>query len=222
MPGTCIQVGGAAPPSPHPPTPVPDLLPCHQPTKLLGGPVSPAASPGRRSGGCSQGAGEAAGWADRAAPRPQGWRTDVLFSAPQQLCDLQCSECPRWVSGPRAAGGRGLDSNLSSEPDPCLPRLGWGCEPCTGDWALVGDRGATCLEVWPGSEPRRRQIGLAPPLTWEVKGPGGPLQAPIPHVTAPLVGEELPERPPRLTRALVPTVQELGMSLSPASPSQVT
>ncbi|XP_032272818.1 putative interleukin-17 receptor E-like [Phoca vitulina] len=48
----------------------------------------------------------------------QGWRTDVLFSAPQQLCDLQCSECPRWVSGPRAAGGRGLDSNLSSEPDP--------------------------------------------------------------------------------------------------------
>ncbi|XP_046922378.1 putative interleukin-17 receptor E-like [Lynx rufus] len=54
----------------------------------------------------------------------QGWRTDVHFSTPQQLCDLQCSECRAWASTPGVRGqwtltGRrrpGLDPILSSEP----------------------------------------------------------------------------------------------------------
>lgn len=140
VPNTCIQVGGAAPASPHPLLQSQTCFPVINrwgellPPRLLPGPVSPAASPGRCSGGCSQDAGEAAGCADQNAPRLQGWRTDVHFSAPQQLCDLQCSECPRWVSGPRAgvggsahswaSGGQRLDSNLSSEPGPCLPLSG--------------------------------------------------------------------------------------------------
>ncbi|XP_049482692.1 putative interleukin-17 receptor E-like [Panthera uncia] len=92
------------------------------------------------------------------ASRWVGWRTDVHFSTPQQLCDLQCSECRAWASTPGVRGqwtltGRrrpGLDPIRSSEPVAGSHSQGGGSVRCSGDRAPVGDRGATCLGVRPG------------------------------------------------------------------------
>lgn len=156
VPSTCIQVGGAAPPRPHPPAPVPDLFPCHQPTGELLPPKAPLQAVALGDTGGVQGGGR------RLTELPplglQGWRTDVHFSTPQQLCDLQCSECRAWAStlgvrGQWTLTGRrkpGLDPILSSEPVAGSHSQGGGSVRCSGDRVPVGDRGATCLGVRPG------------------------------------------------------------------------
>lgn len=90
--------------------------------------------------------------AEPAAPCRQGRRTDVRFSAPQQLCDLRCGEYQGRALGQRAAGplgtagGQGLEPRLCAEPAPgiCLPlsRRMW--QALHKRLGLVGGRGAGC------------------------------------------------------------------------------
>lgn len=123
-------------------------------------------------------AGRAAGCADLLSlpcPHLQGRRIDVQFSAPQQLCNLQCGECSGQASAGAGAGRTdapglpGVKGRTQTGPwQPHLPLSGWGGDTLHRRWRTEGpppQRQARLLSLDLGdqgpSRASRRVMGAA-------------------------------------------------------------